>query len=64
MPLDAPVIYALLRELKPQLEGGRIDRIQMPEKNVLIFSLRCSAAILQISHCLQTLISWIYIPMW
>ena len=42
MPLDAPVIYALLRELKPQLEGGRIDRIQMPEKNVLIFSLRCS----------------------
>lgn len=41
MPLDVPVLYGLLRELKPKLESGRIDKIQMPEKNLLLFSIRC-----------------------
>ncbi len=32
MPLDAVTISALTRELKDKLEGGRIDKVQQPER--------------------------------
>ena len=32
MPLDAITISALCDELRPQLEGARIDKVQQPER--------------------------------
>lgn len=40
MPLDAITISALTSELKEKLEGGRIDKVQQPERDMLLFSLR------------------------
>ena len=43
MPLDAICLSALTKELKEGLEGGRIDKIQQPERDMLIFGFRnCS----------------------
>ena len=39
MPLDAMVLTALRRELETPLAGAKIDRISMPEKDVLILSV-------------------------
>ena len=40
MPLDAMTVSALCRELQPQLEGARIDKVQQPERDLLFLSLR------------------------
>ena len=40
MPLDAVCLSALTKELKLSLEGGRIDKIQQPERDMLIFGFR------------------------
>ena len=40
MPLDAICISALTEELKNKLEGGRIDKVQQPERDMLLLSLR------------------------
>ena len=40
MPLDAVTLHALAQELKPSLEGAKIDRVQQPEKDMLLFTLR------------------------
>ena len=40
MPLDAIVLTALRRELTESLTGAKVDRIGMPEKDLLILSLR------------------------
>ena len=40
MPLDAITISALCDELRPQLEGARIDKVQQPERDTLLLSLR------------------------
>ena len=40
MPLDAICIEALSLELCPQLQGAKIDKIQQPERDMLLFSLR------------------------
>jgi len=40
MPLDAICLKALSAELKDKLEGGRIDKVQQPERDMLLFSLR------------------------
>ena len=40
MPLDSVCLWALREELEPVLVGMRIDKIQQPEKDELIFSLR------------------------
>ena len=39
MPLDAMVLTALRRELERTLIGAKIDRISMPEKDMLILSV-------------------------
>ena len=44
MPLDAIVLTALRRELKETLTGAKVDRISMPEKDLLILSLRSREA--------------------
>lgn len=40
MPLDAITLTALVRELSPRITGAKIDKIQQPERDVLIFTLR------------------------
>lgn len=43
MAIDSITLTAALRELAPQLEGARIDKIQQPERDVLIFTVRTSS---------------------
>lgn len=40
MPLDAVTISALTRELKMKLVGARIDKVQQPERDMLLLSVR------------------------
>lgn len=40
MALDAILLSALMGELAPKLEGGRLDKIQQPERDQVIISLR------------------------
>ena len=40
MPLDAVVLHAVTLELSQKLTGGRIDKVQMPEKDALLLSVR------------------------
>lgn len=39
MPLDAVFLSALIKELAPALTGARIDKVQQPEKDLLLLSL-------------------------
>lgn len=40
MPLDAVCIHALAEELRERILGGRIDKVQQPERDMLLLSLR------------------------
>ena len=40
MPLDAVTVSALAKELNERLEGGKIDKVQQPERDMLLLSLR------------------------
>jgi len=40
MPLDAILLSALTGELSGRLTGGRIDKVQMPERDALLLSVR------------------------
>ena len=40
MPLDAICLSALTSELSDKLTGGRIDKVQQPERDMLLISLR------------------------
>lgn len=40
MPLDALTIRALAAELAPQLEGAKVDKVQQPERDLVLLSLR------------------------
>ena len=40
MPLDAICLSALTSELSEKLTGGRIDKVQQPERDMLLISLR------------------------
>ena len=40
MPLDAICLSALTRELSEKLEGAKIDKIQQPERDMVLFALR------------------------
>lgn len=42
MPLDAVCIHALASELRQRLVGGRIDKVQQPERDMLLLSLRAN----------------------
>ncbi len=42
MPLDAVCIRALSEELKTRILGGRIDKVQQPERDLLLLSLRAN----------------------
>lgn len=40
MPLDAVCLQAILEELRPQLLGLRIDKVQQPARDQVILLLR------------------------
>lgn len=40
MPLDGFTLGALARELDSALEGGRVDRVQQPEKDEIVLTIR------------------------
>ena len=40
MPLDAVCIHALAAELQERIAEGRIDKVQQPERDLLLLSLR------------------------
>ena len=40
MPLDAITVTALRRELWEKLKGAKIDKVQQPERDMLVLSLR------------------------
>ena len=40
MPLDAVCIHALSQELSQRLEGGKIDKVQQPERDLLLLTVR------------------------
>ncbi|MCR5664615.1 MAG: NFACT family protein [Oscillospiraceae bacterium] len=44
MPLDAVFLRALTAELAQELEGARIDKIQQPERDLLLLSVRTGSA--------------------
>ena len=41
MPLDAVCLKALVRELNEALTGAKIDKVQQPERDEVILSVRC-----------------------
>ena len=43
MPLDAICLHALTAELAPQLEGAKIEKVQQPERDLLLLLLRGNA---------------------
>ena len=40
MPLDAICLTALLDELRPQIVGARVDKVQQPQKDKILLTLR------------------------
>ena len=40
MPLDAICLQALTAELAPQLEGAKIEKVQQPERDLLLLFVR------------------------
>ena len=40
MPLDSVFLSGLKKELAPQILGARIDKVQQPERDLLVLSLR------------------------
>lgn len=48
MPLDALTVSALSSELRERLEGGRIDKVQQPGRDMLLLSLRAKGESLRL----------------
>ena len=48
MPLDAVTVSALTCELREKTVGGRIDRVQQPERDMLLLSLRAGGGNLRL----------------
>ena len=54
MPLDAVTVSALTRELRERIEGGRIDKVQQPERDMLLISLRAKGDNLRLVNAAGT----------
>ena len=46
MPLDAVCLRAVVEELRPQLTGLRIDKVQQPSRDQVILLLRAGKLLL------------------
>ena len=45
MPMDAVFLHGLTRELPQSLTGARIDKVQQPERDLLLLSVRTQSAL-------------------
>lgn len=61
MPLDALYLSALTAELSSSLEGGKIDKIQQPERDALLFTVRADRKNLKLLASAATGSAGIYI---
>ena len=44
MPMDAVFLHGLTQELTQSLTGARIDKVQQPERDLLLLSVRTQSA--------------------
>ena len=54
MPLDAITVSALTKELKCELEGGKIEKVQQPQKDMLLISFRARGRNMKLALCAAT----------
>ena len=40
MPLDSVTVSALTKELRERLTGGKIDKVQQPERDTVLLTVR------------------------
>lgn len=51
MPLDSVCVSALASELRPQIVGGKIDKVQQPERDTVILSIRSQQGNFRLALC-------------
>ena len=51
MPLDSVTVSALAAELRPQVTGARIDKVQQPERDLILLSLRGPGGSCKLAVC-------------
>ena len=51
MPLDSVTVSALAAELRPRLEGGKIDKVQQPERDTLLLTVRAPGGNVRLLVC-------------
>ena len=51
MPLDAICLRAVLHELRPQLIGARIDKVQQPARDQIVLLLRGNLRLHPLCFC-------------
>ncbi len=51
MALDAILLSGTVSELKPKIEGAKIDKVQQPERDQILLTLRCGRENLKLLIC-------------
>lgn len=51
MPLDSVTVSALCKELKKKVTGGKIDKVQQPERDTILLSIRSTGGNFRLSIC-------------
>ena len=51
MPLDSVLVSALTSELRAQIEGGKIDKVQQPERDTVLLSVRAVGGNVRLAVC-------------
>ena len=51
MPLDSITVSALASELRSKLVGGKIDKVQQPERDTILLSIRTSGGNVRLAVC-------------
>ena len=51
MPLDSVTMSALAQELRGQIVGAKIDKVQQPERDTVLLSLRGPAGNVRLVLC-------------
>ena len=51
MPLDSVTVSALTSELRAQITGGKIDKVQQPERDTVLLSLRTPTGNVRLAIC-------------
>lgn len=51
MPLDSVTLSALASELRARIEGGKIDKVQQPERDTVVLSIRGPGGNLRLALC-------------